>query len=93
MVSNIVMALTILMSLKFLTGLLYFTPKAILAAIILSAVPGLIDLNKAREIWKLDKLDFLACTGAFMGVLFASAEIGLLIGVYFCFFIIFTTFV
>ena len=71
---------------KFLTGLLYFTPKAILAAIILSAVPGLIDLNKAREIWNVDKMDFLACTGAFLGVLFASAEIGLAIGVYFCFF-------
>ncbi|KAH1226737.1 Early nodulin-70 [Glycine max] len=81
MVSNIVMALTVLMSLKFLTGLLYFTPKAILAAIILSAVPGLIDLNKAREIWNVDKMDFLACTGAFLGVLFASAEIGLAIGI------------
>ncbi|TKY47640.1 Early nodulin-70 [Spatholobus suberectus] len=81
MVSNIVMALTVLMSLKFLTGLLYFTPKAILAAIILSAVPGLIDLNKAREIWKVDKMDFLACAGAFLGVLFASAEIGLAIGI------------
>nr|KYP75836.1 Early nodulin-70 [Cajanus cajan] len=81
MVSNIVMALTVLMSLKFLTGLLYFTPKAILAAIILSAVPGLIDLNKACEIWKVDKMDFLACAGAFLGVLFASAEIGLAIGI------------
>ncbi|KAK7387512.1 hypothetical protein VNO78_28370 [Psophocarpus tetragonolobus] len=80
MVSNIVMALTVLMSLKFLTGLLYFTPKAILAAIIVSAVPGLIDLNKASQIWKVDKMDFLACSGAFLGVLFASAEIGLAIG-------------
>ncbi|XP_014490755.2 early nodulin-70 isoform X1 [Vigna radiata var. radiata] len=81
MVSNIVMALTVLLSLKFLTGLLYFTPKAILAAIILSAVPGLIDLNKASEIWKVDKMDFLACAGAFFGVLFASAEIGLAVGI------------
>ncbi|CAJ1856417.1 unnamed protein product [Sphenostylis stenocarpa] len=81
MVSNIVMALTVLLSLKFLTGLLYFTPKAILAAIILSAVPGLIDLKKACEIWKVDKMDFLACAGAFLGVLFASAEIGLAIGI------------
>ncbi|KAK7379455.1 hypothetical protein VNO80_04916 [Phaseolus coccineus] len=79
--SNIVMALTVLLSLKFLTGLLYFTPKAILAAIILSAVPGLIDLKKACEIWKVDKMDFLACAGAFFGVLFASAEIGLAVGI------------
>ncbi|XP_061336560.1 early nodulin-70-like, partial [Gastrolobium bilobum] len=59
MVSSVVMALTVLVSLKFFTGLLYFTPKAILAAIILSTVPGLIDLNKAYDIWKVDKIDFL----------------------------------
>ncbi|KAK7311144.1 hypothetical protein RJT34_09078 [Clitoria ternatea] len=81
MVSNIVMAITVLMSLKFLTGLLYFTPKAILAAIILSAVPELVDINKAHAIWKVDKLDFLACAGAFFGVLFVSVEIGLAIGI------------
>ncbi|KAK7305990.1 hypothetical protein VNO77_43904 [Canavalia gladiata] len=81
MVSSIVMALTILMSLKFLTGLLYFTPKAILAAIIISAIPELVNINKAYEIWKVDKLDFLACAGAFFGVLFVSAEIGLAIGI------------
>lgn len=54
---------------------------AILAAIILSALPGLIDINEARYIWKVDKLDFLACIGAFVGVLFASVEIGLLVAV------------
>jgi low affinity sulfate transporter 2 len=77
------MALTVLMSLKFLTRLLYFTPKAMLAAIILSAVPGLVDFKKAYEIWKVDKLDFLACAGAFFGVLFSSVEMGLAIGVFF----------
>ncbi|CAL0320360.1 unnamed protein product [Lupinus luteus] len=81
MVSSIVMALMVLLSLRFLTGLLYFTPKAVLAAIILSAISGLIDLKKAYEIWKVDKFDFLACIGAFIGVLFASVEIGLAIGV------------
>ncbi|TQD89477.1 hypothetical protein C1H46_025012 [Malus baccata] len=77
-VSNIVMALTVILSLELLTRLLYFTPIAILASIILSALPGLIDINGAYHIWKVDKLDFLACVGAFLGVLFASAEIGLL---------------
>ncbi|KAJ1382762.1 sulfate anion transporter, conserved site [Sesbania bispinosa] len=81
MVSNIVMALTVLLSFKCLSGFLYFTPKAVLAAIILSAVPGLIDLNRAYRIWKVDKLDFLACAGAFFGVLFASVEMGLVIGI------------
>ncbi|KAF3445766.1 hypothetical protein FNV43_RR10943 [Rhamnella rubrinervis] len=80
-VSNIVMAITVLVSLLLFTKLLYFTPMAILASIILSALPGLIDINAAYHIWKVDKLDFLACLGAFLGVLFASVEIGLLVAV------------
>ncbi|KAG4923766.1 hypothetical protein JHK87_049306 [Glycine soja] len=41
----------------------------------------LIDLSEAYKIWKVDKIDFLACAGAFFGVLFASVEIGLLAAV------------
>ncbi|XP_071722601.1 low affinity sulfate transporter 3-like [Rutidosis leptorrhynchoides] len=78
-VSNIVMAITVVLSLEAFTKLLYYTPTAILASIILSALPGLIDIKEARNIWKVDKLDFLACVGAFLGVLFASVEIGLLV--------------
>ncbi|KAL5559195.1 hypothetical protein UlMin_035406 [Ulmus minor] len=80
-VSNIVMAVTMFLSLELFTRLLYFTPMAILASIILSALPGLIDIHEAYHIWKVDKLDFLACIGAFFGVLFVSVEIGLLVAV------------
>ncbi|KAI9165608.1 hypothetical protein LWI28_017318 [Acer negundo] len=80
-VSNIVMAITVVISLELFTRLLYYTPIAILASIILSALPGLIDLHEVQNIWKIDKLDFLACIGAFFGVVFASVEIGLLAAV------------
>ncbi|OMO85785.1 sulfate anion transporter [Corchorus capsularis] len=80
-VSNIVMAITVVLALELFTRLLYYTPVAILASIILSALPGLIDINEAYHIWKVDKLDFLACVGAFLGVLFKSVEIGLLVAV------------
>ncbi|CAK9185778.1 unnamed protein product [Ilex paraguariensis] len=80
-VSNLVMVITVIISLELLTRLLYYTPTAILASIILSALPGLIDLNEAYNIWRVDKLDFLACIGAFLGVLFASVEIGLIVAV------------
>lgn len=80
-VSNVVMAVTVMISLEMFTKLLYFTPNAILASIILSALPGLIDLHKAYNIWKIDKLDFLACLAAFLGVLFLSVEFGLLLSV------------
>ncbi|XP_059433015.1 sulfate transporter 2.1-like [Corylus avellana] len=81
LVSNIVMAITVIISLQLFTRLLYFTPIAILASIILSALPGLIDLNEAYNIWKIDKFDFLTCIAAFFGVLFVSVEIGLLVAV------------
>ncbi|KAI4389787.1 hypothetical protein MLD38_001971 [Melastoma candidum] len=80
-VSNIVMAITVALSLLLFTRLLYYTPVAILASVILSALPGLIDVPEAIRIWRIDKLDFLACIGAFFGVLFGSVEIGLLIAV------------
>lgn len=79
--SNIVMAITVMVSLELFTKLLYFTPNAILASIILSALPGLVDLHEAYNIWKVDKLDFFALLGAFVGVLFFSVEIGLLLSV------------
>ncbi|PHT50741.1 Sulfate transporter 2.1 [Capsicum baccatum] len=80
-VSNIVMAITVLISLELLTKLLYYTPLAILASIIISALPGLIDISEACHIWKVDKTDFIICIAAFLGVLFGSVEIGLLIAV------------
>nr|CAC94920.1 sulfate transporter [Brassica napus] len=80
-VSNIVMAIVVALTLVFITPLFKYTPNAILAAIIISAVLGLIDIDAAILIWKIDKLDFAACMGAFFGVVFISVEIGLLISV------------
>ncbi|XP_035842159.1 sulfate transporter 1.2 isoform X1 [Helianthus annuus] len=80
-VSNIVMSLVVFLTLKFLTPLFEYTPNAILSSIIISAVIGLIDYEAAILIWKIDKFDFVACLGAFLGVVFASVEIGLLIAV------------
>lgn len=80
-VSNIVMAIVVALTLAFITPLFKYTPNAILAAIIISAVLGLIDIDAAILIWKIDKLDFAACMGAFLGVVFVSVEIGLLISV------------
>ncbi|MBA0597306.1 hypothetical protein Gorai_007114 [Gossypium raimondii] len=80
-VSNIIMSCVVFLTLEFLTPLFKYTPNAILAAIIISAVIGLIDVKAAILVWKIDKFDFVACLGAFLGVVFASVEIGLLIAV------------
>lgn len=80
-VSNIVMSIVVLITVKFLTPLFEYTPNAILSSIIISAVIGLIDIDAAVLIWKIDKFDFVACMGAFLGVVFKSVETGLLIAV------------
>ncbi|GMI83781.1 sulfate transporter 1;3 [Hibiscus trionum] len=80
-VSNIVMSGVVLLTLELITPLFKYTPNAILASIIISAVIGLIDIEAAILIWKIDKFDFVACMGAFFGVVFCSVEIGLLIAV------------
>ncbi|GER47904.1 sulfate transporter [Striga asiatica] len=80
-VSNIVMSIVVLLTLLFITPLFEYTPNAILSSIIISAVIGLIDYEAAILIWKIDKFDFVACMGAFFGVVFVSVEIGLLIAV------------
>ncbi|TXG53858.1 hypothetical protein EZV62_019114 [Acer yangbiense] len=80
-VSNIVMSMVVLLTLELITPLFKYTPNAILASIIISAVIGLIDIEAVILLWKIDKFDFVACMGAFFGVVFASVEMGLLIAV------------
>ncbi|KAF0911161.1 hypothetical protein E2562_007939, partial [Oryza meyeriana var. granulata] len=76
-VSNIIMAATVMVALELLTKFLYYTPVSILASIILSSLPGLINVQEVCFLWKVDKMDFLTCMGSFLGVLFGSVEIGL----------------
>ncbi|KAF8086561.1 hypothetical protein N665_0620s0001 [Sinapis alba] len=80
-VSNIVMASAVLVTLLFLMPLFYYTPNLILAAIILTAVIGLIDYQAAYKLWKVDKFDFFTCMCSFFGVLIVSVPLGLAIAV------------
>lgn len=79
--SNVVMAIAVMMTLLFLTPLFYYTPLVVLAAIIVSAMLSLIDYQAALHLWKIDKFDFLVCISAYIGVVFGSVEIGLVIAV------------
>ncbi|AES60845.1 putative SLC26A/SulP transporter [Medicago truncatula] len=79
--SNIVMSIAVMLTLLFLTPLFYYTPLVVLAAIIVSAMLGLIDYEAAIHLWKIDKFDFFVCISAYMGVVFGSVEIGLVIAV------------
>lgn len=79
--SNIVMALAVMITLLFLTPLFYYTPLVVLSAIIIAAMLGLIDYEAAMHLWHVDKVDFCVCLGAYLGVVFGSVEIGLVIAV------------
>lgn len=80
-VSNMVMATSVMIVLLFLTPLFYYTPIVVLSSIIVSAMLGLIDVHAFYHFWKVDKLDFLVALGAYLGVLFADVQVGLIIAV------------
>ncbi|KAF6145211.1 hypothetical protein GIB67_041406 [Kingdonia uniflora] len=80
-VSNIVMAIAVMITLLFLTPLFYYTPLVVLSSIIISAMLGLIDYEAVIHLWKLDKFDCIVCLSAYVGVVFGSVEIGLVIAV------------
>ncbi|MFQ6665730.1 hypothetical protein Gotur_032357 [Gossypium turneri] len=79
--SNVIMAIAVMLTLLFLTPLFYYTPLVVLSAIIISAMLGLIDYEAAIHLWNVDKFDFLVCIVAYAGVVFASVEVGLVIAV------------
>jgi high affinity sulfate transporter 1 len=67
--------------------LLYFTgffrslPEAVLAAIVLIAVKGLIDLRELRYLWHASRVDFAAAGVALVGVLVMGILDGVIIAV------------
>ncbi|KAA8550830.1 hypothetical protein F0562_002514 [Nyssa sinensis] len=80
-VSNIVMALTVMITLLFLTPLFHYTPLVVLSSIIIAAMLGLINYTEAIHLWHVEKFDFLVCMAAYIGVVFGSVVIGLVIAV------------
>ncbi|XP_022771140.1 sulfate transporter 3.1-like isoform X2 [Durio zibethinus] len=79
--SNVIMAIAVMFTLLFLTPLFHYTPLVVLSAIIIAAILGLIDYEAAICLWKVDKFDFVVCMSAYIGVVFASVEVGLIIAV------------
>jgi high affinity sulfate transporter 1 len=67
--------------LLFLTGLFRTLPDAVLAAVVLVAVAGLIDLRELTHLWRASRLDFAAAAMALAGVLFMGVLDGVLIAV------------
>ncbi|NNE34235.1 MAG: STAS domain-containing protein, partial [Rhodothermales bacterium] len=80
-VASLVSAAIIALTLLFLTPLFFYMPKATLAAIIIVAVIGLIDVKEAAFLWKVDRRDFFLMLLTFLATLALGIENGILVGV------------
>lgn len=72
-------SITLAVCLLFLTGLLENLPKAVLAAVVLTAVAGLIDFPAMIHMWRASRLDFYAAMAALAGVLLLGILQGILL--------------
>ena len=78
--ASIVSAFLIVLTLLFFTGLFYYLPSAILAAVVLVAVSGLIDLKEPLILWKKDRADFAMLLATFLITLTLGIETGIISG-------------
>jgi SulP family sulfate permease len=72
-------SMTLAFCLLFLTGLLENLPKAVLAAVVLTAVYGLLDFPALLRMWRTSRLDFYAATIALLAVLLLGILQGILL--------------
>ncbi len=79
--ASIFSAALVLLVLLFLTPLFSFLPKAILAAIVLVAVLGLVDIQEARHLFHLKRIDGWTLIVTFIATLALGSIEGILIGV------------
>lgn len=73
-------ALTIALTLLFLTPAFYYMPNAALAAIVIVAVSKLVDLKEPMRLFKIRKRDFLILVFSFLLTLILGARQGILLG-------------
>jgi SulP family sulfate permease len=72
-------SITIGVCLMYLTGLLANLPNVVLAAIVLVAVKGLINIPELRRVWRLSRMEFWVAAAAFAGVLLLGILKGVLL--------------
>jgi len=81
--ASVISALCVLITLLFLTPLLYHLPKPVLAAIIMVAVVGLINFSVILNAWRVNRDDGIASIATFGATLAFSPNIqnGILVGI------------
>ncbi|MCB9008583.1 MAG: solute carrier family 26 protein [Ardenticatenaceae bacterium] len=79
--ASIITAVLIALTVIFLTPIFYFLPQAMLAAIVIVAVAGLVDVKTFRHVWRYNKADAASYLVTFGAVLIWGVENGILLGV------------
>ncbi len=79
--ASILAALGIGLAALFLTPLLFYLPKAALAATIIVAVMSLVDLDLVRRAWRYSLSDFAAVVTTIGATLLLGVELGVLAGI------------
>lgn len=79
--AGMVTAAIIGLTLAALTPLFYFLPKAVLAAIIMTAVIGLVDISEVKHLWRVKRIDLAMLAVTFLATLSLGIEEGILVGV------------
>jgi high affinity sulfate transporter 1 len=72
-------SVTLALCLLFLTGLLENLPKAVLAAVVVTAISGLLDFRALFRMWRVSRLDFYAASMALGSVLLLGILQGILL--------------
>jgi MFS superfamily sulfate permease-like transporter len=75
----VICSITLAVCLLFLTGLLTNLPKAVLAAIVFTAVYKLVDVAALLRMWRISGIDFLAAAIALVAVLLLGILQGILL--------------
>jgi len=79
--STALAAVFILVVVLFFSHLLSALPQPVLAAVVLVAVAGLLNLSALKELWRDDRSEFVVAIAAFGGVLTSGLLRGVMIGV------------
>ena len=79
-IASLITVVFVVLSLLFLTPLLFFLPKVILAIIIVFAVKNLFEYTLAKSFYKTNRLEFFIMLVTFIITLFVSIMVGILVG-------------
>ncbi len=79
--ASLITAASIALILLFFTPVFYYLPQAVLAATVIVAVIGLVDLREPQRIWHTNRGDAFTWLLTFVAVLALGIETGIFIGV------------